>query len=89
MLSTKNKVKITDIFSMCLIEKLENINYGSKWVITEDIHVQLESGVVSNRTDMKSLYEEGDINIIKQWLTCVKNEIISAKIICKDTDLFS
>ena len=64
MLSTKNKVKITDIFSVRLIQKLENTNYGSKWVITEDIHVQLENGVVW--TDMKSLYEEGDINIIKQ-----------------------
>ena len=71
------------------IEKLENLNYGSRCEIMEDINVQLENGVVSSRTDMKSLYAEGDINIIKQWLTCVKNEINCAKIICNYTDLLS
>ena len=66
MLSTRNKVKTLTFFSMRSIEKLENLNYGSRCEIMEDINVQLENGVVSSRTDMKSLYAEGDINIIKQ-----------------------
>ena len=75
MLSTGNKVQIIDIISKHLIEKLESTNYRSKFVVIffEDIPAQAENGVVSKRTDLKSLHQEADINIIKQCMACIKD----------------
>ena len=75
MLSTGNKVQIIDIISKHLIEKLENTNYRSTFVVIffEDIPVQAENGVLSKRTDLKSLHQEADINIIKQCMACIKD----------------
>ena len=46
MLSTGNKVQVIDIISKYLIELLNNTNNP----------VQAENGVVSKRTDLKSLH---------------------------------
>ena len=75
MLSTGNKVQIIDIISKHLIEKLENTNYRSTFVVIffEDIPVQAEIGVLSKRTNLKSLHQEADINIIKQGMACIKD----------------
>ena len=75
MLSVGNKVQIIDTISKYLIKKLENTSYRCKFVVTfsEDISVQVESGVVSKRADLKSLYEEADTNIIKQCMAYVKD----------------
>ena len=75
MPSTGNKVQIIDIISKHLIEKLENTNYRSTFVVIffEDIPVQAENGVLSKRTDLKSLHQEADINIIKQCMACIKD----------------
>ena len=88
MLSTGNKAQIINIISKYLIEKLQIPSFRGKFVITfpEDIPVQAENNV-SKRTDLKSLYAEGD-KIIKQCITCVKHEINHLKVICDNTDIF-
>ena len=90
MLSTGNKVQISDIISKYLIKKLENTTYRCKFVVTfsEDIPVHIENGVVSKKADLKSLHKEADINIIKQCMTYVKDEVNCVKVTCDDTDVF-
>ena len=41
---------------------------------------------MSKRTDLKRLHKETDINLIKQYMACVKDEVNCA--ICYDTDVF-
>ena len=41
---------------------------------------------MSKRTDLKPLHEEADINLIKQCITSVKDEVNCA--ICYGTDVF-
>ena len=90
MLSTGNKVQISDIISKYLIKKLENTTYRCKFVVTflEDILVHIQNDVVSKKADLKSLHQEADINIIKQCMACVKDEVNCVKVIYDDTDLF-
>ena len=64
--------------SKYLIDMLKNTNRP----------VQAENWVVSKRTDLKSLDEEVDINIIKQHVACVKDEGNCVTVICEDTDVF-
>ena len=64
--------------SKYLIDMLKNTNSP----------VQAENWVVSKRTDLKSLDEEVDINIIKQHVACVKDEVNCVTVICEDTDVF-
>ena len=65
--------------SKYLIEMLQNTNSP----------VQAENWVASKRTDLKSLDEEADINIIKQQqVACVKDEVNCVTVICDDTDVF-
>ena len=89
MLSTGNKEQIIDIISMYLINKLENTNYR-KFVVTflEDIPVQVENTVVTKRKNLKSLHKETDINFIKQYMACVKDEANCVKVICDDANVF-
>ena len=42
-----------------------------------------ENSVVSKRPDLESLDEEADINIIKKYVACIKDEVN-----CGDTDVF-
>ena len=62
--------------SKYLTEKLENTNYRSKFIATfsEDITVQVENGVVSERTDLQSLHEEADIKVFKQCIALLKTK---------------
>ena len=68
---------------------MENTNYRSKFVVTfsEDIN-----NVVSKRAVLKSLNENSDINIIKQYMACVKykrwSKLCNVNLICDDTDVF-
>ena len=55
---------------------------------SEDNPVQTENGLNSKRTDLKSLHEEADINIIKQGISFVKDKVNCVKVICDDTDMF-
>ena len=55
---------------------------------SEDNPVQIENGLNSKRTDLKSLHEEADINIIKQDISFVKDKVNCVKVICDDTDVF-
>ena len=84
-------MQIIDTISKYLIKKLENTSYSSKFVVTfsEDIPVHVENGVVSKREDLKRLHEEADVNIIKQCMACVKDEVHCVKVICDDTDVFA
>ena len=55
---------------------------------SDDNPVQTENGVKSKRTDLKSLHEEADINIIKHGMSFAKDKVNCVKVICGDTDVF-
>ena len=89
MLSTGNKVQIMSIISRYLIKKLENTSYRRTFVVTFSENISSIFAVASKREDFKKLHEEADINIIKQCMACVKDEVHCVKVICDDTDVFA
>ena len=78
-------MKIIDIISKYLIEKLENTNYRN---IFERYSCSDRKLCCVQENRSKKCAREADINIIKQRTACVKLEVNCVKVICDDTDVF-
>ena len=67
MTSSQNKIQVTDIISKYIVDMLAANHFKNRFVVTcsETTPTQVREGVVISRNDLKSSYEEADVNIIK------------------------
>ena len=90
LISSANKVQLIDLISRYIIEKLRCVTFHGRFIVTfsDPTPVQVEGGIATPRTDLRTTHEEADVNIIRQCLSCIEDGAKCVKVLCDDTDVF-
>ena len=75
LISPANKVQLIDHISRYITEKLRCVTFPGRFVVTfsDPTSVHVEGDMATTRTDLRSTYEEADVNIIRQCLSCIED----------------
>ena len=87
---TENKSQIIKLVCQHLRKQCNTFPADKKLVVTEQepVPFEINKGVIIQRSDMRTTYEEADVIIIQQLLSVVELAVKSVKIICDVTDVF-
>ena len=89
LISSANKVQLIDLISRYIIEKLRCVTFHGRFIVTfsDPTPIQVEGGIATPRTDLRTTHEEADVNIIRQCLSCIEDGAKCVKVLCDDTDV--